>query len=177
MAKLTSAKEEAAAWEAAAWMSRGANEAGRGREWARSGKLRMAEEPLMVRAATSWARAAISGFEKVPSQIRDFFRGCRISDTHFPQLRIRTPLYTGCLLLFLDSDLLTVSSTCFGCCCLCTLPFFFFFFITFSSIPDGDNDIDVADTDDDDDDDDELLLSGSELFFVSVMFDFVVMQF
>lgn len=31
--------------------------------------------------------------------MRDFLRGSRISDTHFPQLRMRTPLYTGCLLL------------------------------------------------------------------------------
>jgi len=37
----------------------------------------------------------------VPSQILFFFRGSRISDTHFPHVRIRTPLYTECLLLLL----------------------------------------------------------------------------
>lgn len=52
----------------------------------------------MLSAATSCALAAISGVENVPSQIRDFLRGSRISDTHLPQLRIRTPRYTGCLL-------------------------------------------------------------------------------
>nr|KYP54164.1 hypothetical protein KK1_000338 [Cajanus cajan] len=80
-------------------MSRGEHVRGRGSMSAISGKLRMAEWPLMVRAATSWARAAISGVAKVPSQMRDFLRGSRISDTHFPQLRFRTPWYTGCLLL------------------------------------------------------------------------------
>lgn len=90
-----------AAFAAAAWTSRGEEEAGRGKEEASSGKLRMAELPLMLKAATSWARAAISGVEKVPSHIRDFLRGSRISDTHLPQVRIRTPLYTGCLLLSL----------------------------------------------------------------------------
>ena len=87
-----------AAFAAAAWTSRAAREAGRGREFARWGKFRMAAEPLMLRAATSCALAAISGVGNVPSHIRDFFRGSRISDTHFPQFRIRTPRYTGCLL-------------------------------------------------------------------------------
>lgn len=58
----------------------------------------------MWRAATSWARAAISGVGKVPSQMRDFLRGSRISDTHLPQFLIRTPRYTGCLLR-LEEDL------------------------------------------------------------------------
>jgi hypothetical protein len=31
----------------------------------------------------------------VPSQMRDFLRGSRISDTHFPHARIRTPRYAG----------------------------------------------------------------------------------
>ncbi|URE48264.1 hypothetical protein MUK42_24797, partial [Musa troglodytarum] len=88
----------AAAFAAAAWMSRGARVAGRGREAASSGKLRIAAAPLMLSAATSWARAAISGVGNVPSQMRDFLRGSRISDTHFPQLRFRTPRYTRCLL-------------------------------------------------------------------------------
>lgn len=81
-----------AALEAAAWTSRGELEAGRGSDPASSGKLRMAELPLMLKAATSWARAAISAVEKVPSQIRFFFLGSRISDTHLPHVRIRTPL-------------------------------------------------------------------------------------
>ena len=88
-----------AALAAAACTSRGELEAGRGREAASSGKLRMADEPFIVSAATSWARAAISAVAKVPSQIRFFFRGSRISDTHLPHVRIRTPLYTECLLL------------------------------------------------------------------------------
>lgn len=88
-----------AALAAAAWMSRGEREAGRGREAASWGKLRMAELPLMLSAATSWARAAISGVRNVPSQMRDFFLGSRISDTHFPQFLMRTPRYTGCLLV------------------------------------------------------------------------------
>lgn len=64
----------------------------------------------MLRAATSWALAAISGVGKVPSHILDFLRGSRISDTHLPQFLMRTPRYTGFLeesgrmrLLFLDS--------------------------------------------------------------------------
>ncbi|KAL7150774.1 hypothetical protein ABFS83_05G135900 [Erythranthe nasuta] len=89
----------AAAFEAAAWTSRGLRETGRGRAAASSGKLSVAEAPLMLRAATSCARAAISGVGKVPSHMRDFLRGSRISETHLPQLRIRTPRYTGCLLL------------------------------------------------------------------------------
>jgi hypothetical protein len=32
----------------------------------------------------------------VPSQMRDFLRGSLISDTHLPQLRMRTPRYVGC---------------------------------------------------------------------------------
>lgn len=82
----------AAAFAAAAWTSRAAHVAGRGSWSASSGKLRMAVLPLMDIAATSWALAAISGLEKVPSQIRVFFLGSRISDTHLPQVRIRTPL-------------------------------------------------------------------------------------
>lgn len=81
----------AAALAAAAWTSRGLSDAGRGRDPASSGKFSIAEVPLMLKAATSWARAAISGEGKVPSQMRDFLRGSRISDTHLPQFRIRTP--------------------------------------------------------------------------------------
>ncbi|PAN39447.1 hypothetical protein PAHAL_7G243300 [Panicum hallii] len=87
----------AAAWAAAAWMSAGDVDAGRGSSWARSGKLRCAARPLIASAATSCARAAISAVGKVPSQMRDFLRGSRISDTHLPQLRRRTPRYDGCL--------------------------------------------------------------------------------
>ena len=57
-------------------------EAGQSSDPASSGKLRMAEFPLMLNAAMLWARAAISGVENVPSQIRFFFLGSRISDTH-----------------------------------------------------------------------------------------------
>lgn len=81
----------AAALVAAAWTSRGEQESGRGKTPASSGKLRIADEPFIESAATSCARAAISGSEKVPSQIRDFFLGSRISDTHLPHARIRTP--------------------------------------------------------------------------------------
>ncbi|CAL9175621.1 unnamed protein product [Musa hybrid cultivar] len=81
----------AAALAAAACTSRGERVAGRGRALASSGKLSTAAAPLMLSAATSWARAAISGVGNVPSQMRDFLRGSRISDTHFPQFRIRTP--------------------------------------------------------------------------------------
>lgn len=80
-----------AAEEAAVCMSRGEHVRGLGRREAMCGKLRMADLPLMERAATSWARAAISGVAKVPSHMRDFLRGSRISDTHLPQLLILTP--------------------------------------------------------------------------------------
>lgn len=79
-------KLSAAALAAAAWMSLGEVVSGRGRCEANSGKLRNAEVPLIVRAATSWARAAISGVEKEPSQILDFFLGSLISDYPFPPL-------------------------------------------------------------------------------------------
>uniref|UniRef100_A0A8R7QTV6 Uncharacterized protein n=1 Tax=Triticum urartu TaxID=4572 RepID=A0A8R7QTV6_TRIUA len=78
-------------------MSAGEVDAGRGSASARCGKLRCARRPLMATAATSCARAAISAVSKVPSQMRDFLRGSRISDTHLPQLRRRTPRYDGCL--------------------------------------------------------------------------------
>ena len=81
---------------AAAWTSRGDAEAGRGSAAAMSGKLSTAEGPLTTSAAASCARAAISGVGNVPSQMRDFLRGSRISDTHFPHARIRTPRYDGC---------------------------------------------------------------------------------
>lgn len=82
-----------AAFTAADWTSRGEHVAGRGNKWENWGKLSIAEVPLMDMAATSWARAAISGVAKVPNQIRDFFLGSRISDTHLPHALIRTPTY------------------------------------------------------------------------------------
>nr|GEZ59411.1 hypothetical protein [Tanacetum cinerariifolium] len=85
-------------------MSRGEQESGRGKMLASSGKFRMAVFPLMQRAATSCARAAISGSENVPSQIRDFFLGSRISETHFPHARIRTPRFSLCYLLFFTTS-------------------------------------------------------------------------
>ncbi|PWZ30231.1 hypothetical protein Zm00014a_000536 [Zea mays] len=84
-----------AARAAAAWTSRGAREAGRGRWRARAGKLSTARAPLTLSAAASCARAAISGRGKVPSQMRDFLRGSLISDTHLPHARMRTPRYAG----------------------------------------------------------------------------------
>jgi hypothetical protein len=81
----------AAACAAAACTSRAEREAGRGKIPANSGKLRTAQFPLTLNAATSWARAAISAVAKVPSHIRDFFLGSRISDTHLPQVRNRIP--------------------------------------------------------------------------------------
>ena len=92
-----------AALAAAACTSREAKDTGRGSKAASSGKLRMALFPFIPRAATSCALAAISGVGNVPSHMRDFLRGSRISDTHFPQFRIRTPRYTGWLF---DSRLL-----------------------------------------------------------------------
>jgi hypothetical protein len=90
-------KSAAAARAAAACTSLGAAVAGRGSRRARPGKLRCASRaPLMASAATSCARAAISAVAKVPSQMRDFLRGSLISDTHLPQLRMRTPRYVGC---------------------------------------------------------------------------------
>lgn len=136
-----------AALAAAAWTSRGDLEAGRGRDPASLGKLRMADAPLMLNAATSCARAAISGVENVPSQIRLFFLGSRISDTHFPHARMRTPLYTGCLLSSLG---------------------LFFCFLAASGVGPGS---DVTGfrvggfvRDDDPDDEGELFESASELF-------------
>lgn len=138
-----------AALAAAAWTSRGELEAGRGRDPASLGKLRMAEAPLMLNAATSCARAAISGVENVPSQIRLFFLGSRISDTHFPHARMRTPLYTGCLLSSLG---------------------LFFCFLAASGVGVGSGS-DVTGfrvggfvRDDDPDDEGELFESASELF-------------
>lgn len=72
----------------------------------------------MARAAASWARAAISGVEKVPSQILDFFLGSLISETHLPQWRMRTPRYVGC---FPSLPLLMITSFSFS-------SVFFFFF-------------------------------------------------
>lgn len=67
-------------------------EAGFGSEAESSGKLRNADEPFKVSAAASCARAAISAVSNVPSQIRFFFFGSLISETHFPHVRILTPL-------------------------------------------------------------------------------------
>ena len=84
-----------AAEAAAACMSLGLEERGRGRMSIKSGKLRRAFEPFRQRAPTSYARAAISAVGKEPSQILDFFLGSLISDTHFPHRRFLTPRYTG----------------------------------------------------------------------------------
>uniref|UniRef100_A0A5K1G602 Uncharacterized protein n=1 Tax=Nymphaea colorata TaxID=210225 RepID=A0A5K1G602_9MAGN len=77
-------------------MSFGEEVAGRGRSSASSGKFRAARRPLRHSAATSCARAAISGVGNDPSHILDFFLGSLISDTHRPHRLLLTPLYTGC---------------------------------------------------------------------------------
>jgi hypothetical protein len=43
--------------------------------------------------AASKAAAAMAAVAKEPSQMRLFLPGSRISDTHFPHRRRRTPLY------------------------------------------------------------------------------------
>nr|GLL34760.1 hypothetical protein KK1_023134 [Ipomoea trifida] len=56
-----------------------------------SGKLSRAFSPLRLKASRSYAMAASSAVSKVPSQRRVLFLGKRISATHFPQCRCRTP--------------------------------------------------------------------------------------
>ncbi|KAK2976873.1 hypothetical protein RJ640_012000 [Escallonia rubra] len=85
-------------WDrAASWAARRTSWApelaGRGKLLASSGKFSLASCPLKCNAAASYAVAAISGVSKVPSQIRVFVPGSRISDTHFPHFRLRTPRY------------------------------------------------------------------------------------
>nr|KYP32158.1 hypothetical protein KK1_047214 [Cajanus cajan] len=62
-----------------------------GRKESEFGKFNMAEVPLITRAPTSCALAAISGVGYVPNQILDVFFGSLSSHTHFPFL-CRTPL-------------------------------------------------------------------------------------
>ncbi|CAA7404388.1 unnamed protein product [Spirodela intermedia] len=76
-------------------MSSAAGDWARGSSHSESGKLRTAERPRRASAATSWARAAISGVGKVPSQWRFSLRGSLTSQTHLPPLRSLTPRYTG----------------------------------------------------------------------------------
>ncbi|KAH0456757.1 hypothetical protein IEQ34_014664 [Dendrobium chrysotoxum] len=73
-------------------MSRGLDDSGAGRRHAESAKLRQAWRPRSARAATSWARAAISAVGNVPSHMRDFLLGSRTSQTQRSALRQRTPL-------------------------------------------------------------------------------------
>ncbi|RZR70994.1 hypothetical protein BHM03_00002854 [Ensete ventricosum] len=71
-------------------------EGGTRRRHAESAKLRQAERPRSIIAATSCARAAISAVGNVPSQILVFLLGSRTSQTHRPAAPLRrTPLYTG----------------------------------------------------------------------------------
>ncbi|BAS77777.1 Os02g0230875, partial [Oryza sativa Japonica Group] len=88
----------AVSWNAAPNTSSAASSSSsRGSSTIASSSSSAAPAPLTPPAAASWARAAISGVGNVPSQMRDFFRGSLISDTHFPHARIRTPRYDGCL--------------------------------------------------------------------------------
>lgn len=87
-------RQVAAAAAAAACTSRGVVHRGRldGGEF---GKLSGAEGPRRQITAASYALAAISAVGKEPSQMRVRLLGSRISDTHLPQERMRTPLYDG----------------------------------------------------------------------------------
>ncbi|RDY10752.1 hypothetical protein CR513_04685, partial [Mucuna pruriens] len=69
--------------------------AGTGKRHAESAKLRQAYRPLRAIAATSCARAAISGVGKVPSQILVFLLGSLTSHTHLSEFLFLTPRYTG----------------------------------------------------------------------------------
>ncbi|WVZ12761.1 hypothetical protein V8G54_017291 [Vigna mungo] len=67
-------------------------DAGKGSRQAESAKLRQADFPRSARAATSCARAAISGVGYVPSQILvDLSLGTRTSQTHLLFFLCRTP--------------------------------------------------------------------------------------
>ena len=63
----------------------------------RCGKLRWrARRPRSARDATSNAHAAISAVPNDPSHTRSRLHGSRISDTHRPHERRRTPVSRGC---------------------------------------------------------------------------------
>ncbi|KAF2303974.1 hypothetical protein GH714_025767 [Hevea brasiliensis] len=77
---------------AAAWTSLGELEAGRGRAPASSGKLRIADLPLMLNEATSWAGRHFRG-GKCAEPDPVLLPG--LPDLRYPlaHVRIRTPLY------------------------------------------------------------------------------------
>lgn len=83
----------AAAAAAAFCTARGDVQRGRS-DGGESGKLSGADGPRRQTTAASYALAAISAVGNDPSQIRVRLFGSRISETHFPHVRIRTPLYT-----------------------------------------------------------------------------------
>nr|CAB3487139.1 unnamed protein product [Digitaria exilis] len=91
-----SQRTRSAASAAAARTSPGRVVAGRGSQATHPGKLSCASRPRRRSAATSCATAAISADSKLPSQIRVLVPGCRISDTHLPHFRFRTPRYCCC---------------------------------------------------------------------------------
>ncbi|KAF2304168.1 hypothetical protein GH714_028212 [Hevea brasiliensis] len=62
------------------------------------GKLNLAVRPRKQKSAASKACAAFSAESYDPNQIRSLLFGRRISDTHFPHLRLRTPLNLESLL-------------------------------------------------------------------------------
>lgn len=84
-----------AAFNEASWISLAVHVDGRGKCSTSSGKFSCALRPFKQYAATSYALAAISGAGKEPNQMRVFFRGSLISDTHLPHRRFRTPRKTG----------------------------------------------------------------------------------
>nr|KYP55587.1 hypothetical protein KK1_001803 [Cajanus cajan] len=96
--QLSSAATATAASAATRRISLALVDAGSGSRQAESAKLRHANLPRSASAATSCARAAISGVGYVPSQILvDLSLGTRTSHTHLLLFLRRTPRYTGCL--------------------------------------------------------------------------------
>ncbi|KAG6634141.1 hypothetical protein CIPAW_12G098700 [Carya illinoinensis] len=77
-------------------MSFASVELGVGNSHSESAKLRHADLPLSAKAATSCARAAISGVGYVPSHILEVLLGSRTSQTHLFLFLLLTPRYTGC---------------------------------------------------------------------------------
>ncbi|KAK8634138.1 hypothetical protein V6N13_014967 [Hibiscus sabdariffa] len=88
-----------------AWTSHGAKDTGRGDESVNLWKLRIFEFPLMLKATTSCARAAISGVGKVSSPMCDILRGSQISNTHLPNFTFRQCDKCACSILLFSSSL------------------------------------------------------------------------
>ncbi|KAJ6719615.1 hypothetical protein OIU79_007292 [Salix purpurea] len=94
--ELPEALNNSAASFAALLISFASFETGTGNLKRESAKLKASDLPLSAKAATSWARAAISAVGYVPNHIRDFLFGSRISHTHLLPFRFLVPLKTGC---------------------------------------------------------------------------------